>query len=649
VRDIPARIGKVAAMTESVTPVGAGFYVTGGTVPRDAPSYVPRDSDEELFRGLRDGQFCYVLSPRQMGKSSLMVRCADRLRKNGVTCLLLDLTSIGQNLSAEEWYDGLLNLLARQLNLEDKMEEFWRSNSRLGPLQRWMGALRDLALPSVPGRLVIFVDEIDTVRSLPFSADEFFAAIRDCHNRRNEEPDFERLTFCLLGVATPIDLIRDMRTTPFNIGRRINLNDFTPREAAPLGTGLSRPQPVADRLLTRILFWTGGHPYLTQKLCHEVAEDRAITTPGGVDALADRLFVAPSHRHRDDNLLFVEERLLRAEVDRTALLDLYQSVLRGKRVEDDQHNPLVRLLWLSGITHSDRGRLSVRNRIYAQVFDGRWVRANIPGAEMRRQQAGYRRSLLAMSLFAVAVIAGMCLMGWSGLRKLSSLQEQIQHMSHQTASAGHAEVKQSLENGRDGLNQRDKQQVGNSAIKPPVPAPGAAAKNSGGPADPKMANKSSVQAGLAAKEKKTSPPAVETWYDLYLEIDIADAAMSSMNFHLSLPKGGSFSLHNTDVGGGLLITSTGGTREGMPRQGTLHVTARGITADDMAGEKFMLRIGIHSRTRDVPFNILVSGSDPDVALTLQPFGGGEKQVFHAEEQKPDRPILHAFTLHFPQK
>ena len=29
------------------------------------------------------------------------------------------------------------------------------------------------------GRLVIFVDEIDVVRSLPFSTDEFFAAIRE--------------------------------------------------------------------------------------------------------------------------------------------------------------------------------------------------------------------------------------------------------------------------------------------------------------------------------------------------------------------------------------------------------------------------------------------------------------------------------------
>src|SRR5437763_10106524 len=101
-----------------------------------------------------------------------------------------------------------------------------------------MAALRQLILPRVPGRLVIFIDEIDTVRSLPFSTDEFFAAIRECHNRRTQDPEFERLTFCLLGVATPSDLIQDTRTTPFNIGTRIELTDFTAAEAAPLAEGL---------------------------------------------------------------------------------------------------------------------------------------------------------------------------------------------------------------------------------------------------------------------------------------------------------------------------------------------------------------------------------------------------------------------------
>src|SRR5499426_1124775 len=217
-----------------------GFYVTGGTLRRDAPSYVERQADRTLYEDLLQGKFCYVLTSRQMGKSSLMVRTAARLREAGAGVAVLDLTAIGQNLNAEQWYDGLLGRIGQQLQLEDEIEEFWLNHPRLGSLQRWMSAITELVLPRYPGQLVIFVDEIDTVRSLPFSTDEFFAGIREFYNRRTEEPELDRLTFCLLGVATPSDLISDTRTTPFNIGRRVDLRDFTPPEASLLARGLRR-------------------------------------------------------------------------------------------------------------------------------------------------------------------------------------------------------------------------------------------------------------------------------------------------------------------------------------------------------------------------------------------------------------------------
>jgi hypothetical protein len=213
------------------------FYVVGGTVERDAPCYVERRADSDLYDGLKEGRFSYVLTSRQMGKSSLMVRTAVRLREEGAGVVVLDLTAIGQNLSAEQWYDGLLTHMAQQLDLEDELEEFWAAHPKLGPLQRWMQAIRQIVLPRYLSRVVIFVDEIDAVRSLPFSTDEFFAGIREFYNHRTEDRELERLTFCLLGVASPSDLVRDTRTTPFNIGQRIELTDFTETEAAPLARG----------------------------------------------------------------------------------------------------------------------------------------------------------------------------------------------------------------------------------------------------------------------------------------------------------------------------------------------------------------------------------------------------------------------------
>src|SRR5262249_15790495 len=151
-------------------------------------------------------------------------------------------------------------------------------------------------------------DEIDSVRSLPFSTDEFFAAIRECYNRRSQEAEFGRLAFCLLGVATPSDLIQDVRTTPFNIGRRLELTDFSLAEAAPLAAGLGRDAQQGEALLRRVLYWSNGHPYLTQRLCQAVADDADVIDSAGVDRLCEALFLSPRARERDDNLLFVRER-----------------------------------------------------------------------------------------------------------------------------------------------------------------------------------------------------------------------------------------------------------------------------------------------------------------------------------------------------
>lgn len=362
------------------------FYVTGGTLRPDAPCYVERQADKDLYDGLLKSEFCYVLTSRQMGKSSLMARTARKLREQKVRIALLDLTAIGQNLTPEQWYGGLTANLGRQLGLEDELDTYWLNEVRLSPVQRFFSAIREVGMRQHPGRMVIFVDEIDTVRSLPFSTDEFFAAIRECYNRRTEDPNLNQLAFCLLGVATPSDLVRDSRATPLNIARRIELNDFTGEEAAPLAKGFGLGEERAQELLDRILHWTNGHPYLTQRLCRATAEANTSEHPPkprianrrSIDRVCEDLFLSNRARERDDNLLFVRECLLRSDADLAGLLELYDRVRNFAVVHDDETHLLIKALRLSGITRVEKSLLRVRNRIYERVFDHDWVMANVP-------------------------------------------------------------------------------------------------------------------------------------------------------------------------------------------------------------------------------------------------------------------------------
>src|ERR1041384_3998156 len=118
------------------------LYIIGGTLPADATSYVERTADRDLLSSLLSGEYCYVLNSRQMGKSSLSVRTIARLREDGVRTAFVDLTRIGaQNVSAEQWYAGLLAETGRALDLRAEFLNHWKEHIDLPPVQRYFDVL----------------------------------------------------------------------------------------------------------------------------------------------------------------------------------------------------------------------------------------------------------------------------------------------------------------------------------------------------------------------------------------------------------------------------------------------------------------------------------------------------------------------------
>jgi uncharacterized protein YkwD len=353
----------------------AEFFVAGGTLPASAPSYVSRPADEQLFEAAAASRFCYVLTTRQMGKSSLMVRTARRLKQQGVSTAIIDLTTMGGK-TEETWYLDFLTELSDQLGVEQDVEAWWQERDTLGAVRRFSNFLRDVVLEEISDQIVIFVDEIDFTLGLPF-ADDFFAAVRATYNARALDARFSRLTFIFLGVAAPADLIKDRTRTPFNIGEGIVLRDLNRTDAAVLQQGLETAYPgQGQAILDRVFFWTSGHPYLTQKLCHEVVEVKRaeLWTEAEVDRVVNDLFLS-DQTNREQNLQFVQDRVLK-NPHRRELLKLYSKVRAGKAVANDEQSGLQNQLKLAGLIIADNGNLRVHNQIYRVVFDAKWIKDN---------------------------------------------------------------------------------------------------------------------------------------------------------------------------------------------------------------------------------------------------------------------------------
>lgn len=332
---------------------------TSSSPSERASRYVERQVDRELFRWLLAGRQCHVQAPRQTGKSSLRINTAAKLQQEGIKTVEIDLNQLGTDGAAEDqWCLSLWDLLSKQLG--------WQSVTGWGELgttgiDRLCGHLRR-TIQREP--VVVFLDEADLLRSLPFGPKTLVALFRT---------SIHGLTWCSLGTCDLDDIVeREDLSEPVE---RLFLHDFSRLELVALSPDLTNLEVDAEALFDRVYEFTAGHPAMTKRLFESILESSAGSP---VEELVTKLFLRASGMGEPS---VVEIKRYLDNIGRTygsAMLCVYAQVLAGVAIAFDQSIPVHRALIACGLISYREGeqlRLLVpRNRIISSVYNEAWVR-----------------------------------------------------------------------------------------------------------------------------------------------------------------------------------------------------------------------------------------------------------------------------------
>ncbi|ABW29956.1 AAA-like domain-containing protein [Acaryochloris marina] len=327
-----------------------------GSMDPESQFYVERQGDQIALAAIqRQGVTVTIKGPRQMGKSSLLLKTVDQAiqadkRVAYIDFQLFDDAALGD---ADRFYQQFCLTITEQLELPNRIEDFWQDE--LGNNQRCTRYMQTYVLRELKHPFVLAMDEVDRIFDRKFRSD-FFAMLRNWHNNRGlplpAMKVWKQFDLVLVTATEPYHLIADLHQSPFNVGEVISLKDFTAAQVADLNQRHGSPLTAEqERALFALL---NGHPYLIRKALYLVASGQK--SMDQVLAKADR-----DDGPFGDHLRYHLFRIY----DRPELVQGMLGAVQKNRCEDER---IVRLLCAAGLIRQEGKAELPRCQLYGDYF-----------------------------------------------------------------------------------------------------------------------------------------------------------------------------------------------------------------------------------------------------------------------------------------
>jgi AAA-like domain len=323
-----------------------------GTMDQSSLFYVARSGDAIALDTIgRQGVTITIKGPRQMGKSSLLIRTMTAAVEAGKRVAFLDFQLFDKMAltDGDRFFRQFCAWLTDELELADRVEEFW--SLPLGNSQRCTRYMQRYLLKDLGSPLVLAMDEVESVFDTEFRSD-FFSMLRSWHNNRASTPIWKQLDLALVTSTEPYQLIENLNQSPFNVGQVIELTDFPAEQVADLNDRHGKPLNLLQ--VERLMALLGGHPYLVRRSLYLVSSGQWTVADLFAEAVADR---GPFGDHLRYHLFRMNDKK-----------DLIQGLLQVIRNQTCPDERVFFRLRGAGLVRRDRQTVLPRCQLYAEYF-----------------------------------------------------------------------------------------------------------------------------------------------------------------------------------------------------------------------------------------------------------------------------------------
>ena len=261
--DIAAASTSPPVTPSPIPPSSVELEEVGGQVPLESIFYVNRPPlEERCFAALaKPGALVRIKAPRQMGKSSLMLRMMQSARERGEQAAVLNFQYAERDCLANldlflQWF---CLTLTDQLGLEERLADYWKGS--LGCKNKCTNYLQRYLLPEIKTAIALCLDEVDEIFQHPAIATDFFGMLRAWHEEAKVKPIWQNLRLVIVH-SKEVYIPLNINQSPFNVGVPIDLPLLTPSQVLDLAHRHSLAWTEAE--VAELMAMVGGHPFLVR-------------------------------------------------------------------------------------------------------------------------------------------------------------------------------------------------------------------------------------------------------------------------------------------------------------------------------------------------------------------------------------------------